>query len=98
MNDTGRPWTLDPIEELPSDSEIAMALRFAEQHRHRLQYVPAWGWLEWTGTHWRLDDMLQAFDRSRDICREEAERPNSEKDRKDIALAKSVAVEPGAVE
>jgi phage/plasmid-associated DNA primase len=91
MNDTGRPWTLDPIEELPSDSEIAMALRFAEQHRHRLQYVPAWGWLEWTGTHWRRDEMLQAFDLAREVCREEAALAQKPFFQKMIASAKSVA-------
>jgi putative DNA primase/helicase len=101
MNDTGSLWTLPPLEEdtLPSASEIVVALRLAEQHRRCLQYIPAWGWRVWTGTHWRRDDMLQAFDRARDICREEVGRPHSEKDRKDIASAKSVAaVGPGAVE
>jgi hypothetical protein len=62
-----------------------MALRFAEQHHHRLQFVPAWGWLVWSGTHWRRDDMLQAFNLTRDICREEAVRAKKPLDRTLIA-------------
>jgi len=91
MPETGSS-TLGDIddERLPRESEIAMAQRFAARHRNELHYVPAWGWLEWIGTHWRRDETLRAFDLARQLCREEAvEAP--EPKRTAIASAKSVS-------
>lgn len=57
----------------PAFSDEALALRFAERHRHDLRFVAAWGkWLSWDGARWKVDDTLAAFDRARRICRETA--------------------------
>ncbi len=57
----------------PAFSDEALALRFAEHHAGDLRFVAAWNkWLIWTGTHWRFDDTLHAFDLARHVCREAA--------------------------
>ena len=75
---------------LPSTSEEALALAFAHRHEHELRYVAAWArWLSCDGTRWEPDDTLHAFDRARDICREEAlacEKPASAVKRRDCAF------------
>ena len=54
----------------PAFSDDALALRFADKHADDLRYVAMWNkWLSWTGTHWRFDETLSAFDRARAICR-----------------------------
>jgi putative DNA primase/helicase len=76
----------------PAFSDEALALQFAERHADDLRYVAAWGrWLSWTGTHWRFDDTLQAFDHARIICREAAAACNETKVASAIASAKTVA-------
>ncbi len=79
-------------ERAPAFSDEALALRFAERHANGLRYVAAWGkWLSWTGTHWRLDDTLNAFDLARQIARETASKCNKPKIASVIASAKTVA-------
>jgi putative DNA primase/helicase len=74
---------------LPVFSEIALAARFAEQHSGDLRYVAEWGqWMSWTGTHWKHDSTLHAFDLARHLCREVA--PGF-KNAHVIASAKTVA-------
>jgi putative DNA primase/helicase len=85
-----------PIDELeprpPAFTDEALALRFAERHANDLRYVAAWGkWLHWTGTHWRLDETLLAFDKARSICRSAAAECNKEKVAAVLASAKTVA-------
>lgn len=76
----------------PAFTDEALALQFAERHAGDLRYVAAWGkWLSWTGTHWRFDDTLQAFDHARRICREAAAACNKDKVAVAIASAKTVA-------
>ena len=54
----------------PAFTDEALALRFAEKHADRLRYVAGWSkWHIWTGTHWRQDNTLNAFDDARKICR-----------------------------
>jgi putative DNA primase/helicase len=75
----------------PAFTDEALALQFAEQHAD-LRYVAAWGkWLSWTGTHWRFDDTLQAFDYARQICRTASAQCNKEKIASLIASAKTVS-------
>jgi putative DNA primase/helicase len=76
----------------PAFSDEALALRFAERHAGDLRYVAAWNkWLSWSGTHWRFDDTLHAFDLARRICREAAAECNKSKIAVAIASAKTVA-------
>jgi putative DNA primase/helicase len=76
----------------PAFSDEALALEFASRHANDLRYVAAWNkWLSWTGTHWRFDDTLRAFDHARRICREAASSCNKEKVASAIASAKTVA-------
>jgi putative DNA primase/helicase len=79
-----------PVPAAPSFSEEAMALEFAERHSAFLRYVPPWGqWMQWTGTHWRKDDMLLAYDLARPIVRDYAMRVSRGGDK--LASAKTVA-------
>lgn len=76
----------------PAFSDEALALRFAERHRHDLRYVAAWGrWLSWGGNRWQFDDTLAAFDRARKICREAAAECNKDRIASTLASAKTVA-------
>jgi putative DNA primase/helicase len=58
-----------PIKRIePTDDQIADI--FAEEHRHDLRYVAAWGkWFEWTGKLWREDLTLRHFDLIRRTCK-----------------------------
>jgi len=61
----------------PAFSDEALALRFAERHAGDLRFVAAWNkWLIWTGSRWRFDDTLHAFDLARHVCREAAQECN----------------------
>jgi putative DNA primase/helicase len=85
------PWD-DPAPRPPAFTDEAVALRFVEQHASSLRFVAAWGkWLHWTGTLWRTDETLLAFDRARAICRETAAICNKPKVAQMIASAKTVA-------
>ena len=76
----------------PAFTDEAFALRFAEKHADRLRYVAGWSkWYIWTGTHWRQDDTLNAFDDARKICRIASAECNKDKIKKAIASAKTVA-------
>jgi putative DNA primase/helicase len=76
----------------PAFSDESLALAFAQRHADDLRYVAAWGrWLSWTGTHWRFDETLDAFDRARAICRDAAAACNKAKIASVIASAKTVA-------
>ena len=78
--------------QAPAFSDEALALRFAERHADDLRYVAAWGrWLSWTGTHWKFDDTMKAFDLAREICRKAASECNKAKIASIIASAKTVA-------
>jgi putative DNA primase/helicase len=87
------PWD-DPARESrpPAFTDEAVALLFVEQHAGSLRFVAAWGkWLHWTGTLWRTDETLLAFDRARAICRETAASCNKAKVAQMLASAKTVA-------
>jgi putative DNA primase/helicase len=76
----------------PAFTDEALALRFAELHGDDLRYVAAWSkWLHWTGTHWKFDETLLAFDFARAVCREAAAQCNNEKTAAVLASAKTVA-------
>lgn len=76
----------------PAYSDEALALCFADRHADDLRFVAAWGRrLSWTGTHWRFDDTLAAYDRAREICREVAAACNKSNVATAIASAKTVA-------
>jgi putative DNA primase/helicase len=75
--------------QAPAFSDEALVLLFAERHAGDLRYVAAWArWLSWTGTHWRFDDTLRAFDLARQVIRDAASQCNKAKM---IASAKTVA-------
>jgi hypothetical protein len=55
----------------PVFSDEALALAFAERYEGQLRYIALRAqWVSWTGTHWRADTTLHAFDLSRQIARE----------------------------
>jgi len=86
--------TAEPVDRPPAFTDEALALRYAELHAGDLRYVATWArWLHWNGTHWRLDDTLQAFDFAREVCRETAAAlaHNKAKLAAVIASAKTVA-------
>ncbi len=83
---------VDPDGRPPAFSDEAIALRFADRHAADLRFVAAWNrWLAWTGSHWRFDDTLGAFDHARSICREAAAECNKAKVATAIASAKTVS-------
>jgi putative DNA primase/helicase len=83
LTDTHRP---------PAFSDEALALRFAARHAQSLRFVAGWGaWMEWTGSVWRRDSTLAAFDLARAICREAAAECNDSKLAQSVASAKTVA-------
>ncbi len=76
----------------PAFCDEALALRFAERHAANLRYVAAWGkWLSWTGTLWRFDSTLSAFDKVRATCRHAASTCNKPKVASAVASGKAVA-------
>jgi putative DNA primase/helicase len=76
----------------PAFSDEALALLFAERHVGDLRFVAKWNtWLSWTGTQWRFDDTLHAFDLARQVIREAAATCNKTKTAAMIASAKTVA-------
>jgi putative DNA primase/helicase len=80
------------VDQPPIFSDEGLALRFAERHDSDLRFVAARSkWLSWSGTHWRFDDTLHAFDLARQIIREAAATCNRKKDANAIASAKTVA-------
>ena len=76
----------------PAFTDEALALRFASKHADCLRYVAALGrWFAYTGTYWRLDDTLLAFDLARHICREASAECNKNKISSVLASAKTVS-------
>jgi putative DNA primase/helicase len=76
----------------PAFTDEALALRFAEQHRHELRYIAAWSrWMIWDERQWRFDDTLHAFNLARQICREVATECNKKRTASILASAKTVA-------
>jgi D5 N terminal like len=74
----------------PTFSEESLALLFAKRHAGDLRYVAEWGkWLSWTGTHWRFDDTLHAFNVARQIAREAAATCEKPGEAKMIASSKT---------
>ena len=63
----------EPIDAPPEFTEIALAVEFVKRHGDALKYVALWGhWLLWTGTHWKQEPTVLAFDLARKICSETA--------------------------
>ena len=76
----------------PAFSDDALALRFIDQHKDTLRYVPSLGkWLRWDGKRWCFDERLIAHDRMRKICRAAAIECNQAKLAKLIASNKTAA-------
>ena len=77
----------------PNYSEEQLALRFAEQHIGRLQYVAPWGkWLIWDGRMWAVDDTWRVFNLARVLCRTTARDSNEldDSDKRKIASVNTV--------
>ena len=74
----------------PAFSDDALALRFIDQHRDTLRYIPSLGkWLRWDGKRWCFDERLIAHDRMRKVCRAAAAECNQPKLAKLIASNKT---------
>jgi putative DNA primase/helicase len=57
----------------PGLTEDELASTFTERHEHELRYVAAWSaWMRWTGSSWRRETTLEAFDLARAVCRDAA--------------------------
>lgn len=73
-------------------TEDALAESFTDQHAEDWRYVAAWGqWLNWSGTVWRKEDTLQAYDLSRQICRAAARKAASAKLKAKLSSASTIA-------
>jgi len=73
-------------------SEDRLGMAFTERHAQDLRYIAPWGkWFQWSGTHWRHETTLLAFDLARKICRQAAAQCNKPSEAKNIARAKTVA-------
>ena len=73
-------------------TEDALAEAFTDQHSEDWRYVAAWGqWLNWSGTVWRKEDTLQAYDLSRQICRAAARKAASAKLKAKLSSASTIA-------
>ena len=60
----------------PADDRLADI--FAEEHRHDLRHVAAWGkWYEWREGCWREDVTLRVFDLIRKTCKAHGVKLNS---------------------
>jgi putative DNA primase/helicase len=56
-------------------TEDALALEFSRRHADDLRYVAIWGrWLHWNSTKWEFEDTLKAYDLSRDVVRDAAQK------------------------
>jgi putative DNA primase/helicase len=76
----------------PAFSDDALALRFIDQHKDSLRYVPSLGkWLRWDDKRWCFDERLIAHDRMRKVCRAAAAECNQPKLAKLIASNKTAA-------
>ena len=85
------PLNGEEAAEPPRFSDVDLALRFVDQHAHRLRFIAEWGkWLSWDGKYWRFDATLAAFDLARDLCQGEAAKCNKAHMRRTIASAKTV--------
>lgn len=84
--------SVTPIDQPPEFSDDALALAFAERHEKGLRYVATWGkWLEWTGTHWRPETTLHAYDLARHVCRVATRDAGREHEARKLASAATVA-------
>ncbi len=76
----------------PEFSDEALALRFAERHGDELRYIAMWRhWYAWTGARWKQDTTLDAFNRSRAICRAASSDDNKLHTKTALASAQTVA-------
>ncbi|MCH8998205.1 MAG: hypothetical protein IID48_08040 [Proteobacteria bacterium] len=86
---------LDKLTQAMTDgrvpfSEDDLADKFSTEHRDDLRYCHDWGrWLQWTGTHWRVDRTVHVFDLVRDVCRKAAAQCNGNSKR--IAAAATIS-------
>src|SRR5215212_10415705 len=84
--------SIELVRYVPTFSEEALALRFAERHEEGLRYVAVWNrWLTYNGKRWNFDDTLFAFDQARKICRGAASECKNRKLGSMLASAKTVA-------
>ena len=73
-------------------SEDALAAKFATRHGDSWRFVAGWGqWFKWTGVAWTRENTLQAFDLSRQICRQTATSAASAKIRTKLSSASTVS-------
>ena len=47
----------DPGDELPELTDAGNAQRLIKRHGQDLKFIPAWGWLVWTGQTWARDEL-----------------------------------------
>ena len=79
---------------LSAFSDDALALQFAREQADKLRYVAEWDrWYCWTGTVWRQERTLLAFDLVRDLCRRVARTAND--GGRSLASARTVAAVTG---
>jgi putative DNA primase/helicase len=69
-----------------------LALRFSAEHHADWRYVALGGkWQQWTGTRWRSEDTLRAFELARRICRSASADCDKPQLAREIARAGAVA-------
>ncbi len=73
-------------------SDDALAQKFAERYGNDLRFIAAWAhWYAWDGARWGRETTLNAFDRTRTICRVAAVEAEKHSVKTKITSAKTVA-------
>jgi putative DNA primase/helicase len=76
----------------PEFTDESLALRFTATHQDRLRHIAGWGkWCVWSGSVWRSDDTMLAFDYARTICREASAQCTDDAVAANVAAARTVA-------
>lgn len=81
-------------ETPPNFSDDFLAREFERRHSDDLRFVAEWGhWYRWSGTFWKQEKTLLAFDCARAVCREAAVAIDTAggKGAKSIASGKTIA-------
>lgn len=83
--------THDATQPAPDFSEDALAQVFVRQSGKDWRHVEKWGaWLNWCGTHWKMDASGAAFQAVRLVCRSMARRANKPAEQRKLSSARTI--------
>ncbi len=71
LRQTSSPIPKPALIAPPTNSEDMIAEEFCRRHATNMRHVAAWGrWFHWSGTHWKEELTLLAFDMARHVARD----------------------------